>query len=217
MASPILEQGGLFDRHPDLNVILGHLGEILPFNIWRIDHRISYMGDLRKFSQPLTHYLQHNFYVTTSGNFRTQALVASGEHCRRASPGTACHHPDMEMTLRIEIFPRDLDAAVDFYTRILGFSVTKDQRQGPELYAALERGRVRIGVGQGDVPHAPPERRPPIGTELVLEVDDVAAERDRIVAEGWPLVEDLQYRRWGLTDFRILDPEGYYLRITSRA
>lgn len=90
----------------------------------------------------------------------------------------------MEMTLRIEIFPRDLDAVVDFYTRILGFSVTKDQRQAPELYVALERGRVRIGVGQGDVPHAPPERRPPIGTELVLEVDDVAAERDRVVAEG---------------------------------
>ena len=72
-----LMTSGLFDRHPDLNVILGHLGETLPFNIWRIDHRISYMGDLRKFSQPLTHYLQHNFYVTTSGNFRTQALAAT--------------------------------------------------------------------------------------------------------------------------------------------
>ena len=29
--------------------------------------------------------------------------------------------------------------------------------------------------------------------------------------------EDLQDRPWGLTDFRILDPAGYYLRITSRA
>lgn len=72
-----LMTSGLFDRHPDLNVILGHLGETLPFSIWRIDHRISFMGDLRKFSQPLTHYLQHNFYVTTSGNFRTQALAAT--------------------------------------------------------------------------------------------------------------------------------------------
>ena len=123
----------------------------------------------------------------------------------------------MEMTLRIETFPQDLDAVVDFYTRILGFSVTKDQRHGPQLYVALERGRVRIGAGQRDVPHAPPGRRPPIGVELVLEVDDVAAERDRVVAQGWPLVEDLQSREWGLTDFRILDPEGYYLRITGRA
>ena len=51
-------------------------------------------------------------------------------------------------------------------------------------------------------------------TELVLEVDDVAAERDRVVAAGWPLEEDLRRRPWGLTDFRVLDPAGYYLRIT---
>jgi hypothetical protein len=39
---------------------------------------------------------------------------------------------------------------------------------------------------------------------------------DRVVAAGWPLEEDLQDRPWGLTDFRILDPGGYYLRITNR-
>jgi lactoylglutathione lyase len=50
----------------------------------------------------------------------------------------------------------------------------------------------------------------------VIEVDDVVAERDRVVAAGWPLEEDLQARPWGLTDFRVLDPAGYYLRITDR-
>ena len=49
-----------------------------------------------------------------------------------------------------------------------------------------------------------------------LEVDDVVGERDRVLAAGWPLEEDLQERPWGLTDFRILDPAGYYLRITGR-
>jgi hypothetical protein len=53
--------------------------------------------------------------------------------------------------------------------------------------------------------------------ELVLEVDDVMAERDRVITAGWPLAEDLQDRPWGLTDFRLLDPAGYYLRITGRA
>ena len=36
-------------------------------------------------------------------------------------------------------------------------------------------------------------------------------------AAGWPLEQDLQDRAWGLTDFRVVDPAGYYLRITSRA
>lgn len=121
------------------------------------------------------------------------------------------------MTLRFEIFPRDLDATIDFYTRVLGFSVTRDERGDPAAYAALRRGSVRVGAARRPVPVAPAERHPPVGVELVLEVDDAAAERDRVVAAGWPLEEDLQDRPWGLTDFRILDPAGYYLRITDRA
>lgn len=72
-----LMTSGLFDRFPRLTVILGHLGETLPFNVWRINHRVSFMGDLTKFQQPLTHYMLHNFYVTTSGNFHTQTLNAT--------------------------------------------------------------------------------------------------------------------------------------------
>jgi lactoylglutathione lyase len=66
-------------------------------------------------------------------------------------------------------------------------------------------------------PEVRTERLPPTGVELVLEVDDVVDERDRVAGAGWPIKEDLQDRPWGLTDFRILDPAGYYLRITNRA
>jgi predicted TIM-barrel fold metal-dependent hydrolase len=68
---------GLFDRFPNLTVIISHLGETLPFVIWRIDHRVTFQGDLRKFKKPLTRYLLENIYVTTSGFFRTQALNAT--------------------------------------------------------------------------------------------------------------------------------------------
>lgn len=72
-----LMTSGLFDRFPELKIILGHLGETLPFNMWRIEHRVSYMGDLRRFSKPLGDYLRANFYVTTSGNFDNTALAAT--------------------------------------------------------------------------------------------------------------------------------------------
>jgi gamma-resorcylate decarboxylase len=66
---------GLFDDYPKLRVILGHLGEGLPFGIWRIDHRNS-KGTLRpKAKLPLGQYLRENFYITTSSNFRTPALT----------------------------------------------------------------------------------------------------------------------------------------------
>jgi lactoylglutathione lyase len=122
----------------------------------------------------------------------------------------------MTMTLRIEIFPADLDATVEFYTRVLGFTLARDQRDGSPGYVALERGPVRIGAAYRDVPERQPGRRPPSGTEIVLEVDDLDAEHARVVAAGWPIEEDLTDRPWGLRDFRVLDPGGYYLRLTSR-
>jgi lactoylglutathione lyase len=122
----------------------------------------------------------------------------------------------MEMTLRCEIFPRDLDTTIDFYTRVLRFAVTKDQRQEAWPYVSLRRGAVQIGASRREVPDGRAERIPPVGVELVLEVDDVTGERDRVVAAGWPLADDLQERPWGLTDFRIVDPAGYFLRITGR-
>jgi lactoylglutathione lyase len=81
----------------------------------------------------------------------------------------------------------------------------------------MQRDAVQVGAARREVPGAPAARRPGVGTETVLEVDDLADERSRVMAAGWPLEEDLQVRPWGLTDFRILDPAGYYLRISSRA
>jgi len=67
---------GLFDDYPKLRIILGHLGEGIPCSIWRIDNRISRtLQDRPKARHPLGHYLRENFYMTTSGNFRTQTLT----------------------------------------------------------------------------------------------------------------------------------------------
>jgi len=68
---------GLFDDFPRLQVILGHLGEFLPFNIWRTSHWASADGRNPlgvKAKKPFMDYLRQNFYVTTSGNFRTIAM-----------------------------------------------------------------------------------------------------------------------------------------------
>ena len=54
-------------------------------------------------------------------------------------------------------------------------------------------------------------------TEMVIDVDDVYALRDRIVDQGIDLTEDLRKRDWGLIDFRVTDPDGYYRRFTGRS
>jgi gamma-resorcylate decarboxylase len=68
---------GLFDAHPNLKIILGHLGECLPFNMWRIDNRNGWMKAPHKYAakKSVGDYFRANFHLTTSGHFRTPALV----------------------------------------------------------------------------------------------------------------------------------------------
>jgi 2,3-dihydroxybenzoate decarboxylase len=65
---------GLFDEMPNLKMIIGHMGERIPFDIWRIDHRIKKAPLGIPAKKPLRHYLQNNFYITTSGNFSDAPL-----------------------------------------------------------------------------------------------------------------------------------------------
>jgi catechol 2,3-dioxygenase-like lactoylglutathione lyase family enzyme len=123
----------------------------------------------------------------------------------------------MEMELRVELFVADLDAFVDFYTRVLGFEIAADRRHEDPPYAAVRRGHARFGGARSWSPVDRSARAVPNGTELVLEADDLTAERNRVVAADWPLEQDLTERPWGLTDFRLYDPDGYYLRVTTKS
>ncbi|MFC0437384.1 amidohydrolase family protein [Kutzneria buriramensis] len=58
---------GVFDRHPDLKIILGHLGEGLPFHAQRVDEMLNPLT--ANLSKPVAAYLQQNFWITTSGYY----------------------------------------------------------------------------------------------------------------------------------------------------
>ncbi|SPQ23493.1 f67a29e2-61a3-4e90-bba2-4369fda99824 [Thermothielavioides terrestris] len=67
---------GVFDEFPKLQVVAGHLGEGIPFNLWRADH--WYNKPVKKATRPskedYSYYFKHNISITTSGNFNTAGL-----------------------------------------------------------------------------------------------------------------------------------------------
>ncbi|MGB6654358.1 MAG: amidohydrolase family protein, partial [Xanthobacteraceae bacterium] len=63
---------GVFEKHPKLKIILGHLGETLPFLVWRIDQALARPGQK---SISFRDIFCGNFYITTSGNFSNPALL----------------------------------------------------------------------------------------------------------------------------------------------
>src|SRR5215469_2721886 len=63
---------GVFERHPKLKIVLGHLGETLPFLVWRIDQALKRPGQKAVSFRDI---FCGNYYITTSGNFSNPALL----------------------------------------------------------------------------------------------------------------------------------------------
>jgi len=69
----LLIYSGLFDAFPKLKIILGHMGEGLPFWLFRMDGKGGTPGIKKKPSE----YVKDNFFVATSGMFSQAALMCS--------------------------------------------------------------------------------------------------------------------------------------------
>lgn len=104
---------------------------------------------------------------------------------------------------------------IDFYCGVLGFKLLRHEG----TYVYLNRDNIFLGAVQNSSTESLEEkesyRRPQKGVEIVIEVDDLQRERDNIVGKGWKLDADIETQSWGLTDFRLVDPDGYYLRFTT--
>ncbi len=67
--------GGHFDRFPRARVILGHLGETLPYLLWRFDSRAKLYGV--KLAKPPSQYIKENIVVTNSGMCSAEPLTCA--------------------------------------------------------------------------------------------------------------------------------------------
>jgi predicted TIM-barrel fold metal-dependent hydrolase len=65
---------GVFEKYPKLKIILGHLGEGIPFLLWRMNQSFSRPGNQ---GVSFAETFRKHFYLTTSGNFSDTALACS--------------------------------------------------------------------------------------------------------------------------------------------
>ena len=125
--------------------------------------------------------------------------------------------------VRFELFVDDVGRSLAFYSAALGLEPPPGY--DPRGYVPVSAGQVRIGLQRRSALPAEHHFRPTyfagprgVGVEIVIEVDAVEAAfiraRDAAVACGGQ-VEPLATRPWGQTDFRLIDPDGYYIRVTS--
>ena len=71
---------GVFDRHPNLQIIIGHMGEMIPFFLARINTVVTPFAKLQK---EFVDYFHSNIHITTSGIFTAppfNLMPRSGRH-----------------------------------------------------------------------------------------------------------------------------------------
>ncbi|MCL2103263.1 MAG: amidohydrolase family protein [Syntrophorhabdaceae bacterium] len=68
---------GIFDRYPSLQIVIGHMGELLPMFMWRTTNRERSHKRECKAERLIREYFERNINITTSGNCSTPALMCA--------------------------------------------------------------------------------------------------------------------------------------------
>jgi lactoylglutathione lyase len=130
--------------------------------------------------------------------------------------------PDPRNRLFIELHVSSFEPVLDFYGR-LGFTKVahRKERLDPE-YLVMQKDGTIINFWPGTdqarthsyFKQFPPDSQPGYGIELMIPVADIEAYYEQ-VRQFANIVSELKLRPWGVKDFRIADPFGFYLRITE--
>lgn len=118
-----------------------------------------------------------------------------------------------------ELSCTDIAASLAFYTGVLGFSVRFARPEDRFAYLEREGAELMLEQANGHWQTGPLERPLGRGVNFQVEVTDVQALHDAVVAAGVPLFRPLRtswYRTGdlesGQAEFLVQDPDGYLLR-----
>ena len=68
---------GVFDVFPKTTLILGHMGESLPYLLGRLDEGYRMAFKTRKLKKLFSEYVKENIVITTSGRYRPETLICA--------------------------------------------------------------------------------------------------------------------------------------------
>ncbi len=125
-----------------------------------------------------------------------------------------------DMNIRLELFTTDISKTVHYYQDVLGF---KSLKSYSSTYQPIQKGQVVLGIGLLEklgnnhyFNSYPSNTKLGFGVEIVLEVDDIQLIYNKVKLAKAEIESELKEQPWGLTDFRLTDPNGYYIRVTSK-
>jgi len=118
----------------------------------------------------------------------------------------------------VELYTQSIPEYIAFFQRTVGCRLIRDEGDFVEL--RLDAAIVLLNAAN-ELPEGHPFRsRLPghsqgVGVEIGIILADLTSAREAAITfPGWTVTE-MQRQDWGLTDFRVTSPDGYYLRFTE--
>ncbi|QPL05769.1 MULTISPECIES: bleomycin resistance protein [Actinomyces] len=134
-------------------------------------------------------------------------------------------HEDADVPALVpELSVRDLDASLEFWCCLIGFTIRYTRREEGFAYLALGRAHVMLDTLSIERSWLTGSPEPPLGRGINLEiwVPDLEVVLGRLASSGWPLFlepEEVWYRAddvlLGVRQFLVQDPDGYLLRLQT--
>ncbi|MGG2106855.1 VOC family protein [Lysinibacillus pakistanensis] len=121
------------------------------------------------------------------------------------------------MEFRLELFVEDLQKSISFYEEIIGLTF----HNKTEVSAIIKMKNFALLLTSDNVLNENhyfkkgglrPKGK---GVEVVILLDNIEQTYQRVLDKHYPVESSLVLQSWGMKDFRIIDPDGYYLRLTS--
>ncbi|MDH2247098.1 MAG: hypothetical protein FH750_13520 [Pseudomonas stutzeri] len=114
-----------------------------------------------------------------------------------------------------EIYVDDMLKSKVFYCDIIGLEVVREQ----DDFIVLQKNDAKIHIcPREDMPeYLKVQRTRSIagGVEFCFETTDIQSIYSQALSSGYPIFEKLTDQPWGKTDFRVIDPDGAYIRVSS--
>ena len=122
-----------------------------------------------------------------------------------------------------ELVVSDFTKSLDFYTRLLGFSI-RFQRADPDfVYLELDKAQFMLEASIEDAWHTGALEKPyGRGINFQIDIDDIQPVYDRLKTADISLFRDVK-ETWyktgemmtGVNEFLVQDPDGYLLRFSK--
>lgn len=125
----------------------------------------------------------------------------------------------MGVLFRVELYVKDIEKSLHFYQHVLGLELFgRNERCGRfnyDCFSLLVTSEKVLDEHHYFNQEGKSEKKGN-GFELIIVVDSLEKVYEKCVEQQYPIQVDVETYPWGMRGFKVTDPDGYFLRITSK-